>query len=493
MDLSIDQRIEKIKRFKSKKIELQKRMLDYRGGNLLEFFDQSPNLGPNPKQAQILEAFLDPQFKTFGMSGGNRLGKTTILTLLGLSVIFGKYLWSDQSLLHLFPHKNPRKVRYVGQGWHDHIQKVVIPEIHKWWPLVRPIENHGNGIITDTFWKDIQTGGTLEVVSNNQDHKEHEGWAGDLILYDEPCRREIYVANARGLVDRRGREVFAATLLSEAWIDKEIVKKTTPDGKPDKSVFWINGTIYDNVGYGITQEGADEFLNKLNDNEKQARIFGIPEYMQGLIYPQFSRKIHLFDWFKVPLNWMVDTGIDIHPRERQAVLFVATDSRNDRYICDEIWDYGDGTAVGEEIIRKVNNNSYRVNRIIVDALSKGDSNNQETTFQKIANVLGRHGLSLETASKDRDAGILEVKKHLKGPNGKPSIFLLDNCVRTLSEIEGYMWNKDTNKPQDKDDHMMEDLYRICLLDTQYVDPEEKNQIYHRHSAYDQGRNVTTGY
>lgn len=428
-------------------------------------------------------------------AGGMVHHNTTILTLLGLSVLFGKYLWNNQSLLHLFPHKNPRKVRYIGQGWHDHIEKVVIPEIIKWWPTARKVENHGNGIIRDTFWQDAVTKGTLEIMSNNQDSKEHEGWAGDLNLYDEPCRREIYVANARGLVDRRGREVFAATLLAEPWIDKEIKKKVGSNGKPDRSVFWVSGTSYDNVGYGITQEGIEELATKLTEGEKQARIYGIPQYMQGLVYPQFSRKEHLFDWFQIPLSWMVDIAIDVHPRERQAVLFVATDPRNDRYICDEIWDYGDGTKVGEEIIRKVNNNSYRVNRIVIDPLSKGDSNNAETTYMKIATVLMRYGFTLETASKDKDTGILEVKKHLKGPNNKPSIFLLDNCVRTLSEIEGYMWDKETNKPVDKDDHMMEDLYRVLLLNTQYIEPEEEMASHSHRSrgSAEAGRNATTGY
>ncbi len=228
----------RIQELKQKKLETQKQILKYREENLLEFFDRPPNPGPNPKQEQVLEAFLDVTYKILGMSGGNRLGKTTILTIIGLSVMFGKLLWNNQSILHLFPHKKPRKVRYIGQGWQDHVKAVVIPEIEKWWPGSRKVTRKGNGVITDTFWKDLRTGSTMELMSNNQRTKEHEGWSGDIILYDEPCRREIYVANARGLVDRQGRELFAATLLEEPWIDQEIVKKTNEFGKPDRSVFF---------------------------------------------------------------------------------------------------------------------------------------------------------------------------------------------------------------------------------------------------------------
>ena len=459
----------------------------------MEFFDTPPNPGPNPKQEQLIEAFLDITRKILGMSGGNRLGKTTILTIIGLSVMYGKYLWNNQSILHLFPHKKPRKVRYIGQGWQDHVKAVVIPEIEKWWPQNRQVERHGNGVITDTFWKDLNTGSTMELMSNNQRTKEHEGWSGDLILYDEPCRREIYIANARGLVDRQGRECFAATLLEEPWIDQEIIKKVDEFGKPDKSVFWVEGTSYDNVGYGISHEGVEEFRAKLKEEEEQARIFGIPQYMSGLVLPQFKRNIHLKERFDIPLDWMVDIAIDIHPRERQAVLFVATDPRNDRYLCDEIWDFGDGKWVAEKIIRIVNKRNYRVNRVIIDPLAKGDSNNPETTFQKIFNTLAQYDMHLEVATKDKDAGILEIKKHLKGPNKLPSMFFFDDCVRTMFEVEGWMWDKDTNKAVDKDDHMMENLYRLCLLDTQWTHPEDDYYQDYTTDEHSQNRNATTGY
>jgi len=469
---------------------------NYERDNRIEFFTTAPNPGPNPKQAQILEAFLDPFFKTFGMSGGNRLGKTTILTLLGISVIAGKYLWDDTSLLHLFPHNMPRKVRYVGQGWNDHIKAVVIPEIYKWWPKNRKVKTRGNGVITDTFWEDQKTKGTFEIMSNNQQSKEHEGWSGDLILYDEPCHREIYVANARGLVDRNGREVFAATLLDEPWIDREIVKRTDEHGKPDKRVFWVEGSSHDNVGFGISKEGLDEFADKLDEDEYEARIRGIPAYKSGLIL-DFSRKYrdrggHLVERFDIPLDWMVDIAIDIHPRKEQAILFVATDPRNYKYACQEIWGHGNAKWVAEAIVKSVKYHSYRVNRVVIDPLAKGDGNNDESMYEIIARILMHNGLTLETATKDKDQGILEIKSHLKGPNNEPSLFFFDDLKRTIYEIEGWMWDKDTQKPSKNDDDMMENLYRLLLLNTKWTEPYD--------FIYDQpppsfmtGRDQITGY
>ena len=488
----LEQYKQDLKKFAEYEVAVEK----YQNENRIEFFTTAPNPGPNPKQAQILEAFLDPFFKTFGMSGGNRLGKTTILTLLGISVIMGKYPWDDTSLLHLFPHNFPRKVRYVGQGWNDHIKAVVIPEIYKWWPKNRKVKTRGNGVITDTFWKDEKSGGTFEIMSNNQQSKEHEGWSGDLILYDEPCHREIYIANARGLVDRNGKEVFAATLLDEPWIDREIVRKMV-DGKPDKRVFWVEGTSHDNVGYGISKEGLGEFADKLRDEEYEARIKGIPSYKSGLIL-NFNRKYrdrggHLVERFEIPLDWMVDIAIDVHPRTQQAVLFMATDSRGDRYLIDEIWDHGDGTWVAEEIVRKVNQNSYRVNRVIIDPLSKADSNEPSSTYEKIATVLMRYDMVLEVASKDKDSGIILIERHLEGPNKIPSLFFFDDLQRTIYEIEGWMWDKDTNKASKVDDHMMENLYRLLLLNTKWSEPYDFYADYQQTPSFMTGRDSVTGY
>ena len=136
------------------------------------------------------------------------------------------------------------------------------------------------------------------------------------------------------------------------------------------------------------------------------------------------------------------------------------------------------------------NNSYRVGRVIIDPLSKGDSNNDETAYEIIANILMRYDMVLETATKDKDQGILQIKDHLKGPNGEPSIWFFDDLVRTIYEIEGWMWDKDTQKASKDDDDMMECLYRLLLLNTQW-EPPYKYEYEEADFAY--SRDAVTGY
>jgi len=481
----------------------------YRDANRIEFFDTAPNPGPNPRQKEILEAWLNRFYEVFTLTGGNRLGKTSLSVLLAYATMWGEYPWDNANsrkggptrLNHLFNHNEPRKVRYVGQDWEKHIKAVVVPELWKWWPKSRKIKGDKpkkNNTGVEYFWVDQKTGSSLEIMSNGQESDLHEGWSGDLIIYDEPPKRDIRIANARGLVDRNGREFFGMTLLKEAWVDREVIKKTLEDGRPDQKVFNVHGDSYANVGYGINREGLEAYRSKLDQDEVDARIHGIPAYRSGIIYSDFSRRYkdqggHLVERFGIPIDWIVDIAIDIHPRKEQAILFQATDPRNDRYICQEIWSHGDAKWVAEAIVKAVNYHSYRVNRVIIDPLAKGDANNPQSMYDVIAEILMRYGMILETATKDKEHGILEIKKHLKGPNKQASIFFFDDLVRTIYEIEGWGWEDKTQKASKEDDDMMENLYRLALLKTQWSEPAGFYDYDDTPDYHHAGRDNTTGY
>jgi len=436
--------------------------------------------------------FEVPFYKNY-FAGGIVHHNTTLGTILAISTMLGFYPWNKESLY--FPHNLPRKVRYIGQDWNKQIKSVIIPELFKWMPANRKVTRKKNNDGIEYLWTDEETGSSIEVMSNLQDSGLHEGWSGDLIVYDEPPKRPIRIANARGLVDRCGRELFCMTLLKEAWVDREVIKAVDENGRPDMSVFNVHVESFENVGFGITKEGLDQFSKALTPEERKIRLNGVPAYMDGLVYPQYDRKIHLVERFQIPLDWIVDIAIDIHPRTEQAILFCAVSPTGIKYLINEIWEHGDGKWVGEQIVRCIKQNNYRVGRIIIDPLAKGDSNNPNTVFEKVSLVLAQYGFYLETATKDKTAGILEIKNHLKGANNTPSLFIFDDLVRTIFEIEGYVYDKETQKPIDKDDHMCENLYRIMLLDTHYSDLDLLDGLEDQKNSFfsNNGRDSIGGY
>lgn len=443
----------------------------------------TPQMPANPLQDRLLKAWNDPQYKVFVYSGSNKIGKTTIITIIAISIMWGYWPWDHKKTPISKP---PVKIRFVGQDWENHIKTVLEPTLEYWWPKNRPVITKKNNQGVKSHWTDVKTGSTLELMSNRSESDLFEGWDGKLVLYDEPPKREIRVACARGLVVSEGRELFGATLLKEPWIDREVIKARDDDGKPDRSVFSVDGDIWNNVGYGITEEGVKQFKKTLRPEEIQARIHGKPAYMANLVCPKFNRNIHLINRvnptsnkkFKVPLDWIVDISIDFHPSKPWAVLFLATDKRNFKYCVDEIFENGSWKAIGDKILRKIKYNQYRVGRIIIDPLAKGDAQSdlkEDTVYDKMSDLFYPYGYSLRTATKDKDGGIIMINDLLLTENEMPALFFLDDLKRTIEEIEDWMNIRDpktgTIKPAKDKDDMVENLYRLILLDTQYYEPE----------------------
>jgi hypothetical protein len=428
----------------------------------------------NPLQKALLEAWDNPAYKVFTLSGANRIGKTFSGSLLGLCTLFGEYPWNGKKIN--FPHKEPRKVRYVGQAWESHVKAVVEPMLKFWWPKSRPLETKKNNQGIEAIWIDKRTKSSLEIMSNVQDSSVFEGWMGDLVIYDEPPKRDVRIACARGLIDRQGRELFCMTLLKEAWIHREVMKAKTADGSPDMSVMNINGDIYSNVGYGLTTEGINQFAKTLTDDEKQSRLFGKPSYMSSLVCPKFDIHTHVKERFKIPLDALVGIQVDFHPSRPWAITFMATLKSGFKYLCEEIKFRGNPKAAAEEIVRIIKNRQYvRIHSVKIDPLAKSGEPNDIDVYSVFGDTLAAYGYSLDVASKDKDNGIAILNSLLWSENDFPALYFFKDCVETIEEIEAWMFDPETFKPSKEKDDFVETLYRHCLDDINWY-PEQNYDI-----------------
>lgn len=419
---------------------------------------------PNPAQSRFLEGVLDDSKKVLTFTMGERGGKTTLGAYLIWCLMEGRWLWCDRPIN--FGHDKPRKMRWVGQDWQKHIKTVLIPAINELWPAHRfagkPKKNQ-DGI---EFFFTHKNGSTVEIMSNFTEARTHAGWHGDAIFFDEPPNRDVRIANARGLVDRCGREYFFMTLIGQAWIAREVLKAKLLDGTPDPSYFNITGSSRENIGHGISEEGLNQYTKTMTTEEQKTRIDGVPECMTGLVCPEFRREVHVKDRFDIPVDWIVDVAIDVHPRKPQVISFIATSPREFRYVCDEFEGHGDGDFIADQIIRIKEKRCYRIGKIIIDPLSKSDSNNENTTYGKVMKKLEQFGLELETAAKDKDSGVINLNTALMGPNKEPSLFIFRDCGKTIEQVEDWMYDPDGKPSKDRDDYV-ENLYRLNLLETKW--------------------------
>ena len=178
-------------------------------------------------------------------------------------------------------------------------------------------------------------------------------------------------------------------------------------------------------------------------------------------------------------------------------MFRAVDQRGFHWVVDEIWDHGSWKTIGEEIVRRVRREQWRVNVIGIDPLAKGDAQSDlsgESVYDKMSDLFMAYGLPLVTATKDKEGGIVILNDLLYSQNEMPALFIFDDLRRTVYEIEGWMYDE-TGKPSKVEDDMMENLYRLCLLGTEYSPPGrmEEYEYDRRRDHGRDGRNAVTGY
>jgi len=494
---------ERRKQYNEESEKLEKKLLKYEEENKILYFghEDKGHLGkygkwaPNGPQKKLIESFKNDEFLTYTYTGGNRSGKTFLLFIFALSCMRGHFPWEDPKVVgrwiwDLREWTPPIKIRVVGQDWEKHIKTVLIPRIKEVLPKSWDFVSRKNNVGVEAYWTDPLTNSTMEILSNNSESDLFEGWEGHMVAFDEPPKENNRTACTRGLVDYNGIEMYFMTLLKEAWVSQKVINATLKDGTPDMSVCNVHAKIYDNVGFGITQKGLDNFAKKLTDEQKETRLDGVPSYMQGLVL-KINRNKHVIPRPKdgIPSHYVIDISIDIGLAKPHDILYIATAPNGTKYCCFEEQIIGDGTMIADSIIKKKNKYHLRINRVICDPLAKADKNNENSTWEKIDIGLNRFEMYLEAGAKDKGDGIIQINGLLESLHEIPYLYFFQDLARTIKQVTGWMYD-DNGLPQKKDDDMCENLYRLILLDTMW---EEQEEHYYEYAQGNDGRNKTTGY
>lgn len=301
---------------------------------------------------------------------------------------------------------------------------------------------------------------------------------------DEPIEEAHWKAIIRGLTDRSGKAWFTCTLIEQPWINdfffgdpengqKEQFSEVDADGRLVKWI--ITGSIYDNPY--LPPAAIEDFLNTLTADERQCRIHGIPLHLAGLVYKQFEPGRHVLSavppgwsaYNNPPSDYTIHFSIDPHPRTPHAVLFAAVSPQGRAYLYDEIFE----SCTTEELARKI---KVRIagRNVWTKVLDPMAWIEDQRTKSVMADDFVTHGVfGLERAPKDLARGIPAVQEALS----QPDFIYVSPLLRTFRwEIGRWAWKDDhgvpTNKPVDKDDHMMENLYRLVLRGLNFYEQDK---------------------
>lgn len=453
---------------------------------------------PHEKQHEFHSAGM---FKRRYVRTGNRFGKSTMGGAEDCAWAIGERPWykvgDPRRTLGIPKHStkgliivadwdkaheiftNP--VRGIGQG-----------KLFKFLPkdsIVRTSRNNG-GVISEITIKSVWGGestimlDTVKSFKSNPMGQESSDW--DWIHVDEPCPKDMWVANSRGLIDRNGSAWFTCTPIDHPWINDMFIPREQfrlNDGttvRKDEDHIMIVGSSYDNPHN--TAAALKMFENDLTEEQRQCRIQGIPFALSGLVYKEFHPSDSLyrgtpFGWggpMSPPDNYTIRLAIDPHPQVPHAVLFAATSPEGQVYFFAEIFrKFPSAEELCESIHDIVGHRHVQIS--LCDPAAYVPSNIDQSVM---ADILIENGVFVEKASKDLSRGLITTQAALAdtitSPAGKTQRKLLfgEHLHETRWEFDHYTWNpKRPNKPVDKDDHMMENLYRLVLEGLDYVTPE----------------------
>lgn len=428
----------------------------YAEQNRSEFFQ------PQDYQQQVID-LINAGKKTVVFQGAERTGKTTLFGVLIDAFANGRQAWDKQKTVL---GDRPVKIRILATDWRKHVDGVITPCLEKYLQqgsYQTPTKNTTGSQDRYLF----KNGSRIDIVTHGEDTRDQRGWDGDVLMIDEPCPRDKFTANMRGLVDRGGICIITMTDVGqEPWVLDELVCN------PDPKIGAITEVAMRRNKY-LREEDILSYEKLLTTDEAQSRIYGKWSNFTGTILQEFNKDIHILkpeEQFLIPSDWLVVPIVDIHPRKEQAIGFYTASPSGMNYVVDEIWEHIHPREIAEQIIEKKKTNRWRMKVAYIDPLSKGDSayiHNvnpyAENSFYTIERILRKDGIRLEVACKDKNAGILNLKKWLMGPNKIPSLFFFPNCRRHIWEIMRWNYDKDTQLPSKIGfDDFMECLYRYTL-------------------------------
>lgn len=433
---------------------------------------------PIGKVEEWLDLFGSTEYFTTLLSGANGIGKTTILANIVRAIVLPtENEYFQQKLFQEFPY-SVKSIRVVSN--HNTLKETLIPTLKQWLPEGK-YTTHKDGHQYDYRWE-FESGWSLHILTYDQPIGAHESANLSLVLFDEPPPQDVYKANVARL--RRGGQIgVLATLLDGSeWIYDSIIMSESDS----------TATVTAEVEDACEEHGVRGFLkhkdivrmvNEYDEDDMQARIFGKPQHLTGLVFKEFDKNIHVIPPF--PINrkdYVVWHSLDPHVRNPDAGVWIAIDKYNRYFVINELYD---NFTTGELVRRiKHSDEDYRIAKRLIDPWVFTEDQHEGGSLSK---KLQSHGLHYFAGSKRRSDATQAIKDalHYVESAGEivspPQIYICDTCPRTIWEVSHWKYSEwasktqtkkaPSEKPEDKNDHCIEAMGRILLEAPQWYEEE----------------------
>lgn len=408
-------------------------------------------------------------------------------------------------------------------------------ELKHWFPVGR-FTTSKEGKTYDKHWE-TDTGWEIDIMTYEQDVKEFESATVSVIWFDEPPPEPIFKACVSRL--RKGGLIFitATPLTGSAWLYDQIICGTTQsltekmmlqitssikengtDSLPQTDLYamvergqraFIEAEMEDNcIEHGVRgilkHQDIERMIGEYNEEDLQARVHGKFQHLTGLVFKSWNRAMHGVKPFILnKKEWSVIELLDPHPRVNDAVLYCAVNRLGQKLIVDELFIDTDTPGLVSAILSK--RESYRIVDQIADPSAFTEDKHTQTTLADQLYKLSDGLINYRPGSKDR-TNCISLQQNALAYRFEGGVMykhpqigvFLEKCPNLVYEIEHWQYNEysgrsserhDKNqKPQDKNDHLIECWGRFEAEDPQFVEDESialmHNSLYNREKQED---------
>lgn len=441
---------------------------------------------PIGKVEEFLNNFCSCRYKTSLISAANGVGKTTVEINIMAHLFWpcgNEYF--QQKLFTDFPY-DIKKCRIVSDP--TTIRETIIPAMHDWFPKGR-YKTKKMGKNYDYHWK-TDSGWTIDVMTYDQDVKEFESSTLSLILFDEPPPQAIYKACVSRTRKGGILGIFATPLIGSAWMYDSIVANT--QNEQDKR-YWITAEMEDAcIDHGVRgflkHQDILDMIAQFDEEDLQARVFGRFQHLTGLVFKEYNEAVHTIEPFTINRkDFTVYQAYDPHPRNPDAILWMAVDRKGNKFIIDGLFIDAVEEEIAERILEK--DERYQTFKRIGDpSMFVVDKHTGESLASRLE---AKYKLTYEPGSKRRTDAVKRIRQslHYVSKEGSseiikpPEVLIFSTCQRLRWEMLHWQWEdwrgrsaelkSPKEKPQDKDDHHIENLGRLLLLEPTHIPPREE--------------------
>ena len=291
--------------------------------------------------------------------------------------------------------------------------------------------------------------------SCDQGREKFQGSSLDFVWFDEEPPKEIYEECLMRVIDRRG-DIFGTMT-------------------PLKGLTFVYDDIYLNKGnskqvwYEFMDWSDNPFLSKaeikaltqtMSEDALESRKMGRFRSNSGLVYREFDQSVHVIKPFAVPKEWYDTLSIDPGLNNPLAVHWYAVDYDGNVYVIAEHYEAGKDVSYHAEKIKEISKmlgwetDAHGRIRALIDSAAEQRTLSATKSVTELFYDFGI--LANPKVNKDLFSGIERVKTYLKQVNGKPKLYIFENCVNMIRELKGYRWGEG-DRPRKIDDHCLDEL------------------------------------